>query len=65
MLAKLYQEHSIDRNDPLMTELDIVAKYELIRMKCDGLVSFDQSTISLSEEGRKAEGLMTQLRQVG
>lgn len=65
LLAKLYQELTIDRNDPLMAQLDIASKYELIRMKSEGLLTFEKTTIVLSEEGRNVEGLLTQLRQVG
>ncbi|MEM8894028.1 MAG: hypothetical protein AAGC88_05590 [Bacteroidota bacterium] len=65
LLAKLYQEFTIDRNDPLMAQLDIAAKYELIRMKSEGLLTFEKTSILLSEEGRNKEGLLTQLRQVG
>ncbi|MEQ9297227.1 MAG: hypothetical protein RIF33_01620 [Cyclobacteriaceae bacterium] len=65
MLAKLYQELSIEKCDPLMEQLDIAAKYELIRMKGEGLLRFDDKVICLSEQGKDSLNLISHLRQVG
>lgn len=65
MLAKLYQELAIEKSDPLMQQLDIAAKYELIRMKSEGLLLFDEAAISLSERGKDSLNLISHLRQVG
>ncbi|MEQ8713935.1 MAG: hypothetical protein RIC80_13020 [Cyclobacteriaceae bacterium] len=65
MLARLYQELSIEKSDPLMQQLDIAAKYELIRMKSEGLLQFDERAISLSEQGKDSLHVISHLRQVG
>jgi hypothetical protein len=65
MLAKLYQNHTIERIDPLMVKLDMAAKYELIRMKGQGLLEFDEKLISLSEQGLDSLNHYSHLRQVG
>ena len=61
MLVKLYQDLSIEKSDPLMARLDIAAKYELIRMKGEGLIAFDEKSIRLSKQGKNS----LSLRKVG
>ena len=65
MLAKLYSAKSIEKSDPLVEQLDIAAKYQLIRMKSDGLLQFDEKAIRLSEQGQQSLHQLSTLRQVG
>jgi len=65
MLAKLYRQLYIEKSDPLIIKLDITAKYELIRMKDQGLLEFDEKSICLSEQGKGSLNLISDLRPVG
>lgn len=65
VLAKLYEFKAIAKADPLVEQLDIAAKYQLIRMKSDGLLQFDEKEIKLSEQGQQSLHHISNLRQVG
>lgn len=65
MLAKLYKEHTIEKSDPLVDRLDIAAKYQLIRMKSEGLLQFDEKRICLSEQGINSLNVISDLKRVG